>query len=148
MDKIDSISGIILTPLKIIENPLGDVLHGMKKSENGFNGFQEAYFSTIKQGVIKPWKKHLEMTLNLIVPVGEIRFVMYDDREWSETKGCFMDVSLSQKNYYRLTVPPNVWMAFKGNGNALNLLLNIANLEHDPSEIVRVSLDSFEFDWK
>lgn len=147
MAKIDHISGVILTPLKIIENPLGDVMHGMKKSENGFNGFQEAYFSTINQGVVKPWKKHLEMTLNLIVPVGEIRFVMYDDRKDSETNGSFMDVSLSQKNYYRLTVPPNIWMAFKGNGSALNLLLNIANLEHDPSEIVRVPLDSFEFDW-
>jgi len=147
MDNLDHISGVILTPLKIIENPLGDVMHGMKKSEDGFNGFQEAYFSTIKQGVIKPWKKHLEMTLNLVVPVGEIRFVMYDDRKGSETNGCFMDVSLSQKNYYRLTVPPNIWMAFKGNGDALNLLLNIANLEHDSAEIVRVPLDSFEFDW-
>ncbi len=147
MDKINTISGIILTPLKIIDHPLGDVLHGMKSSDNGFEGFQEAYFSTIKQGVIKPWKKHLKMTLNLIVPSGEIRFVLFDDRLNSITKGLFMDVSLSFKNYQRLTVPPNLWIAFKGKSTHLNLLLNIANMQHDPKEVVRADLSKIKFQW-
>ena len=125
MDKVNIIDGTILTPLKIIDHPLGDVFHGMKSSDNGFAGFQEAYFSTIQEGVIKPWKKHLKMTLNLIVPAGKIRFVLYDDRLNSKTKEQFMDVSISLKNYHRLTVPPNVWMAFKGEDTNINLLLNI-----------------------
>ena len=141
------IDGTILTPLKIIDHPLGDVFHGMKSSDNGFSGFQEAYFSTIRGGVIKPWKKHLKMTLNLIVPAGEIRFVLYDDRLNSKTKEQFMDVSISLKNYHRLTVPPNVWMAFKGEDTRLNLLLNIANMEHDPEEVVRTDLSKIKFQW-
>ena len=141
------IDGTILTPLKIIDHPLGDVFHGIKSSDNGFAGFQEAYFSTIRYGVIKPWKKHLKMTLNLIVPAGEIRFVLYDDRLNSKTNGQFMDVSLSLKNYHRLTVPPNVWMAFKGEDANINLLLNIANMEHDPEEVVRNDLNKIKFQW-
>ena len=62
MDKINNIEGVFLNPLKIIENPLGDVYHGIKSSENSFVGFEEAYFSTIRYGVIKPWKKHLRMS--------------------------------------------------------------------------------------
>ena len=147
MDKINFISGVELTPLKKIANPLGDVFHGMKSSDKGFNGFHEAYFSTIKHGVIKPWKKHLQMTLNLIVPVGEIRFVLLDNRENSSTKDQFMDVSLSIENYYRLTVPPEIWVGFKGEGNSTNLLLNVANLSHNPSEIVRADLNKFKFKW-
>ena len=78
MDKLNSVDGVILSPLKIIENPLGNIFHVMKSSDLGFMGFNEAYFSTINYNQIKPWKKHLKMTLNLIVPVGEIRFVLYD----------------------------------------------------------------------
>jgi dTDP-4-dehydrorhamnose 3,5-epimerase len=146
MDKIN-ISGVILTPLIVIKHPLGDVYRGMKKSDEGFAGFGEVYFSTILPNTIKPWKKHVQMTLNLVVPVGEIRFVLYDEREESPTRGNFMDVTLSLNNYYRLTVPPHVWMAFQGVGKDINLLLNVSNILHDPNEIIRGELDQFEFRW-
>ena len=147
MDKIDFISGVKLTPLKIIEHPLGDVLHGLKSSDVGFEGFNEAYFSTIKFGVVKSWKKHIKMTLNLIVPVGKIGFILVDKRKDSITNDKFMDITLSVENYYRLTVPPHIWVGFKGLGKSTNLLLNIANLNHDPSEIVRADLNKFNFKW-
>lgn len=139
------INGVILTPLKQIYHPKGDVFHGMKKSDSGFSGFGEAYFSTIHAGDVKPWKKHLRMTLNLVVPVGKIRFVVYDDRNGSSTQGQTMSVELGPDNYQRLTLPPGVFMAFEGIGEGLNLLLNVADLEHDPDEVERVDLDRFEY---
>jgi len=147
MDSIISIDGVILTSLKVITHPLGDVFHGMKKDEPGYSGFGEAYFSTIKHGTIKPWKKHLRMTLNLIVPIGSIRFVVFDDRGDSNTNGNFFDVTLSPENYYRLTVPPSVWMGFQGIGKDTNLLLNVANIKHDPEEIIRTEINSIFFKW-
>lgn len=136
MDKIN-VEGVLLTPLKQIHHPKGDVFHGMKKSDPGFSGFGEAYFSTIHFEDTKPWKKHLEMVLNFVVPMGEIRFVIYDDRNDSSTKGNFFDVILGEENYQRITIPPGVWVAFSGVGKKYNLLLNLANLEHDPNEIER-----------
>ena len=148
MDKINFISGVTLTKLNIIDNPLGAVLHGMKNSDIGYDGFGEAYLSTVNYEVIKTWKKHLKMTLNLIVPVGEIKFVLFDDRKNSDTYGNFMEISLSLNNYYRLTVPPEIWLAFKGINNSMNLLLNIANLEHSDQEVVRLDLDKIIYNWK
>ncbi|MDR1544239.1 MAG: dTDP-4-dehydrorhamnose 3,5-epimerase [Prevotellaceae bacterium] len=145
MDKL--ISGIILSPLKQIFHPLGDVFHAMKKSDSGFAGFGEAYFSTIKKGEIKAWKKHKEMTLNLVVPVGKIRFVAFDDREESSTKGVFNEFTLSVENYCRLTVPLQVWLAFEGVGE-YNLLLNVANMKHNPDEVERKNLDEILYQWK
>ena len=71
--------GVIISPLKKIHHPKGDIFHAIKKSDVGFFGFGEAYFSTVNQGDIKGWKKHKEMILNLVVPVGEIEFVVYNE---------------------------------------------------------------------
>jgi dTDP-4-dehydrorhamnose 3,5-epimerase len=133
--------GVILTPLKQIHHPKGDVFHGMKKSDAGFAGFGEAYFSTINQDDIKGWKKHTEMTLNLVVTVGEIKFVVYDE----ETKE-FFSVTLSQNNYQRLTVKPNLWMAFQGVGE-YNMLLNLASIEHNPNEAINIDMDKIVYGW-
>ena len=147
MDKIE-IEGVILTSLKIIKNPKGDIFHGIKKSDIGFSDFGEAYFSSINNGEIKGWNKHNKMTLNLIVPIGEVIFVLYDDRENSTSKGSFFKVLISPSNYSRLTIPPGLWMAFKGNRSDINLILNVASLEHDPDEIDRLDLNQIDFNWK
>ena len=132
--------GVIVTPLKRISHVKGDIFHAMKKSDSGFNGFGEAYFSTINQGDRKGWKKHLQMTLNLVVAHGEVEFVVYDGSS-------FFSVKLSKKNYQRLTVPPGLWVAFRGVDN-YNMLLNLANLEHDPDEAINIGLQEVGYDWK
>lgn len=132
---------IILTPLKQIFNPRGDILHAMKKSDVGFEGFGEAYFSTINKGDIKGWKKHTKMTLNLVVPIGEIKFVIYDD-----IRNDFFSVRLSKNNYQRLTVKSGLWMAFTGI-NEFNILLNIASIEHSKEEAINKELKEIIYEW-
>ncbi|MDB2636809.1 WxcM-like domain-containing protein [Alphaproteobacteria bacterium] len=133
--------GIALTPLLQIHNPKGDIYQVMKKNDLGYHGFGEAYFSSINKGQIKNWKKHTKMTLNLIVAMGEIKFVVYDDSSKN-----FFSVKLSKKNYQRLTVKPGLWLAFQGLENT-NMLLNLANIEHDPSESVSIALEELNYEW-
>jgi dTDP-4-dehydrorhamnose 3,5-epimerase len=85
------------------------------------------------------------MTLNLVVPVGEIKFVLFDDRDASNTR--FQEIIISRKNYCRLTVPPMVWMGFQGLSNDGSMLLNIANIEHDPGEVDRLEIDKMNYNW-
>ncbi len=133
--------GVILTPLKKIHHPKGDIYHAMKKSDRGYNGFGEVYFSNINKNDIKGWKKHLQMTLNIIVPIGEIKFVVYDIK----TNEFFSEI-ISSGNYQRLTISPGLWVAFQGMQNE-NILLNIASTEHDPSEAENLTLDQIEYAW-
>ena len=141
------IEGVLLTPLKKIVHPKGDILHGMKKSDQGFVEFGEAYFTEVKYREIKGWNKHKKMTLNLIVPVGKVLFVMYDDREKSKTNGIFLPVEISVDAYQRLTVPPGVWLAFKGKSDGMNLVLNVADMEHAPDEVEKQGLEQIEYNW-
>ena len=133
--------GVILTPLKQIRTSKGSVLHAMKKSDIGFDGFGETYFSTVNKNDIKGWKKHTEMTLNLVVPVGKMEFVIYNDKDHN-----FFNVTISQDNYQRLTISPGFWLAFRGLDEK-NILLNIASIEHDPSESESIDLDKIIYDW-
>ena len=140
------IEGVVVTPLKVIEINSGDVMHAIKSTDHGYSGFGEAYFSGINPGEIKGWKRHKKMTLNIIVPVGQIQFALFDDRNNLNIK-C-QDIVLSLNNYYRLTVPPMIWMAFKGLADKKSLLLNVANIPHNPEESENKNLDEFEFEWR
>jgi dTDP-4-dehydrorhamnose 3,5-epimerase len=139
-------SGVSFTPLRQIPTPGGDVRHALKRSETSFAGFGEAYFSSVEPGAVKGWKRHREMTLNLIVPVGEVRFIVRD--EDGQTVGAFDLTPDRPGNYGRLTVSPGLWMAFGGVGTGLNLLLNVASIEHDPSEAESLPLDAFPWSWR
>jgi dTDP-4-dehydrorhamnose 3,5-epimerase len=135
--------GVVLTPLRRIPTPKGDVLHGMKAGDEGYAGFGEAYLSSVQKGAIKGWKRHREMTLNLICVVGAVRIVVHDGSADGASK---LDVILSpdsMERYCRLTVPPNHWFGFQGVGPSNNMLLNIANMRHDPAEADAADLDAF-----
>ncbi len=141
------IEGLSVTALKRICNDKGDIYHAMKSSEKSYSNFGEAYFSSIHCGDIKGWKKHTRMVLNLIVPIGAIKFVVFDGRKESCTYQDFFEIIISKDNYCRLTVPSGLWMSFQGVGEDTNLLLNIASLEHDPAEARNVKLDEIQYNW-
>jgi dTDP-4-dehydrorhamnose 3,5-epimerase len=139
------IKDVVVTKLDIIETLGGDVMHAMKESSVGYVGFGEVYFSQVNKGAIKAWKRHKKMTLNLVVPVGEIRFVLFDDREVSNTQ--FQEIIISKSNYCRFTVPPMIWMGFQGLSDDRAMLLNIANIEHNLHEVDRKEIDEINYDW-
>ena len=139
------IKEVVITKLDIFDTPGGSVMHAMKASSAGYTGFGEAYFSQVDQGAIKAWKRHKKMTLNLVAPVGEIRFVLFDDREVSNTQ--FQEIIISKGNYCRLTVPPMVWMGFQGLSESGSMLLNIADIEHDPDEVDRKEMSEINYNW-
>lgn len=142
------IQGVVIHPLKHIIVPKGDIFHALKSTDEGYVGFGEAYFSQIKSGEVKGWKRHNRMTLNLIVPVGKIKFVVYDERDGSSTYGQFQEIILSPvENYQRLTLAPGLWMAFQGMDDKISMLMDIIPEPHDPSEADKKNLDEIEYNF-
>ena len=133
-------SELIIKPLKKFHLNEGDVLHALKASENEFNGFEEVYFSTIKFKKIKAWKRHLKMTMNLVVPVGNVQFIFYNNN-----KKLIENIIIGEKNYSRITVPPKIWFGFKGLSSSTSYILNVSDVSHDPSEIERKPLSFLNF---
>lgn len=121
-------------------------MHALKTSSPDYLGFGEAYFSCVEQGAVRGWKKHTRMTLNLVVVVGEIRFVVFDNT-MIEVAAYNLGPG-SDETYQRLTVPPGYWLAFGGAAPGESILLNLADIEHDPDEAVTLSLDKMAWSWR
>lgn len=137
-----------LHPLKQISVPNGDLYHALKATDEGFHGFGEAYFTKIDSGKAKGWKRHNRCVLNLVVVKGAVKFVVYDDREGSESYGSFEEVTLSPDgNYQRLTIEPGLWMAFYGADSMTSMLLDIISEPHDPAEADRKGLDEIPYNF-
>lgn len=130
-----------LTSLKKIQTDKGNVFHALKRSDAEFAGFGEAYFSEVSKGAIKGWKRHRSMTLNLVVAIGEVQFVIFNELDRT-----FCSYNLSISNYKRLTVSPGLWIAFRGI-KSKNILLNLASIEHDPKECDVLPIDKINYDW-
>ena len=142
-----SLDDILVTPLKRIPTVGGDVMHGLKKSDNGFNGFGEVYFSWVEQGAIKAWKFNKRITLNLLVPLGEVRFVFFSKERLAEQKEEFRIEKLGDNRYSRLTVPPGIWFGFQGIASERSLLTNLADMAHDPDEVLRKKTFEIDYNW-
>ena len=88
MDKIDiAIHDVIVSPLKKINNSKGDLYHIMRNFDEGYNGFGEVYISTINYLQIKAWKRHKKMISNIVVPIGQVKFIIADLRDYSPSYG-------------------------------------------------------------
>ncbi len=144
------IDGVIISPLKQIPDERGKVMHMLREDSEGFVGFGEIYFSCIYPGAIKGWHIHKMTTLNYAVLHGSIKFVLYDDRQGSPTKGEVQEIFLGSDNYCRVTVPPMIWNGFKGIGINTAIVANCASMAHDPDETDRRdSFDSYiPYDWR
>lgn len=143
------IEGVVITPLKQIVDERGKIMHMLRSDDDVFENFGEIYFSCVNPEAIKGWHIHSRMVLNYAVPFGHIKFVLYDDREGSPTRGEVQEIFIGPDNYCLVTVPVNVWNGFKGIGDTQAIVANCPTMSHDPDEISR--LDPFDpsipYDW-
>lgn len=139
------LDNILVTPLKRIENSSGDVLHGMKQSDIGYAGFGEVYFSWVSIGAVKAWKCHTQMMMNVVVPVGKVRFVFRCVN--ADNIEEFRVEEIGEDRYVRLTVPSGIWFGFQGLGAPQSLVMNLASIPHDPAEVERKMLSDINYNW-
>jgi len=149
LTKSTNIEGVIRQPLRQITEQRGAVLHMLKNDSPLFMGFGEIYFSEIKGGVVKAWRRHLKMTQHIAVPVGAIRLVIYDDRTGSRTKGQLAEILTGRAGDYCLVrIPPMLWYGFQGMNKSTSLIANCTDIPHDPEEIERLDENTNRIPYK
>ena len=129
------IQGLLITDLRQISDDRGAILHVLRADESKFTSFGECYLSEVLTGQVKAWKRHRLQTQELAVPVGRIQMVVFDDREGCETRGQVQVLEMGRPDaYYRLRIPPDLWYGFQCISDEPALLVNCADIPHDPAE--------------
>jgi len=64
-----------------------------------------------------------------------------------DQKNNFRIENIGEERYVRLTVPPGIWFGFQGRGSGQSLLMNLADMAHDPDEVLRKSASKFSYNW-
>ncbi|MFH0928594.1 MAG: dTDP-4-dehydrorhamnose 3,5-epimerase family protein [bacterium] len=142
-----TLDGVILTPLKIIPDERGQVMHMLRADAPHFQKFGEMYFSVIYPGVTKGWKIHSLSTSNLAVPVGRVKFVLCDKREGSGTKDQFQEIYLGDNNYQLLTIPAGIAYAWKNLISETAYVANCATEVHSPNESKNLPFTDIVYKW-
>lgn len=144
------IEGVMITPLRQIADERGKVMHMLRVDDEHYTQFGEIYFSCIYPGIVKAWKLHKKMTMNCVVPQGQVKFVLYDDRKDSHSRGEIQEFLMGPDHYFLLTVPPMIWTGFQCLGGQSAILANCASLPHTSNEYeCRDMRDpSIPYEWK
>jgi dTDP-4-dehydrorhamnose 3,5-epimerase len=141
MSVTPTIDGLTVTPLRVIADERGAVLHMLRADAPEFTSFGECYLSEVKPGVEKAWKRHSRQVQNLAVPAGRVRFVVYDARDSSPTQGAVDVIELGRPDaYVRLCIPRLLWYGFKCVSDTPALVLNCADIPHDPAEAEMIGI--------
>ena len=144
------IHDVIITPLKILSDDRGKVMHMLRRDDDIFSKFGEIYFSTIFKDKIKAWHLHKESTLNYTCVKGSVKLALFDDRADSKSKGVLQEIEMNLDNYSLITIPKNIWNGFKGTGEGESIIANCLTLPHNEREMVRIDPHSkkINYSWK
>lgn len=145
-----NIEGVQIINKKKIPDERGAIYHMLRNDNPEFKKFGEIYFSKVYPGIVKGWHIHSKMWLNYLLVVGKIKFVLYDDRKDSPTKGVVQEIELTDSaDHSKLViVPPYVWNGFKGSESPFSIVANCATEPHDPEEISRKDFNDPYFPYK
>ena len=144
------IEGVVITKLSQIVDGRGAVLHHMRNDAPEFTTFGECYFSEMVPGAVKAWKRHRKQTQNLAVPVGRVRFVVFDDRPGSITQGELLVIELGRPDdYYRLRIPKGLWYGFTCLSKFPAMVANCADRPHElkDAELIPEDDSSIPYCW-
>ena len=139
-----SLDDITVRILKRIPTPGSDILHALNSKDKEYINFGEAYFSSVEYGFVKAWKLQKLMTMNFIVPIGQVRFVFHLQNNFNK----YRILEIGEDHYALLSVPPGIWYGFTGIRKSLNLILNITDVPHDSNNIKRKDINECNYKWK
>lgn len=92
--------------------------------------------------VIKGWKYHKRIRQNFTVPIGEVKFIFFDDRIDSTSKGNLEEIVIGEKHYFLIKVPEKIWYSFRTVSREASYIFNCTTLPHEPEESITKELNT------
>jgi dTDP-4-dehydrorhamnose 3,5-epimerase len=110
-----------------------------------------AYRVSVLPGRIKGWGMHEHQTDRYFVVSGDVRVVLFDGRETSDSAGALVVVDFTDRTPGLVKIPPGVWHADQNWGATEAQIVNFPTRPYDPEHPDKLRLDphsgAIPFDW-
>jgi dTDP-4-dehydrorhamnose 3,5-epimerase len=121
----DSIEGVAVREVRHVPRDHG-VITEIFRPEWDPTGLPvvQVYQSRLFVGALGAWSCHKRTTDRLFVNQGQVKVVLYDDRDSSKTKGQLMVLLAGDARPCLVVIPPGIWHGLQCVGNIDALVLN------------------------
>lgn len=145
------IDGVKTRKLKVIPDERGYLMEILRSDDELFRNFGQAYITVAYPGVVKAWHYHKEQVDTFTIISGMGKFVLYDRRKKSKTKGEVNEFFIGDKNPMLIQIPVGVCHGFKAAGIEPAIALNIPDqvYNYEAPDEMRIDPydDSIPYDW-
>lgn len=145
------IEGVKIKNLRMLPDERGWLTEILRCDDEIFEKFGQVYAAAAYPDVVKAWHMHKNQTDNLACIRGCAKFVLYDGRNGSKTKGEINEFTIGEKNPLLVKVPPEVWHGFKAVGETaivINVPTELYNYENPDEHRLPPDTDKIPYDWK
>jgi dTDP-4-dehydrorhamnose 3,5-epimerase len=110
----------------------------------------QIYQSRLFPGALGAWSCHRRTTDRLFVNQGQLKVVLYDDREASPTKGSVMQLIAGDARPCLVVLPPGIWHGLHNVGHSDALVINCptAAYDYEDPDHYRLPFDSDEIPYR
>jgi dTDP-4-dehydrorhamnose 3,5-epimerase len=121
----DEIDGVWVKDLRVVADERGRLMEILRRDDEGFDRFGQAYLSTTYPGVVKGWHLHKVQDDFITCVRGMLKLVIYDDREESPTRGMLKEYFIGDHNPQLVKVPAGTYHGWKCISPEEALVINI-----------------------
>jgi len=145
------IDGVKTKKLKVIPDERGRLMEILRKDDDLFLGFGQAYMTTTYPGVVKAWHMHLKQTDNVVCLQGMLKLVLYDGRKGSKTFGELEQYYIGVYNPLLVQIPAGVYHGWMCVSLEEAVVINLPTLPYNHKEPDEQRLDArsgdIPYDW-
>ncbi|MFC1913748.1 dTDP-4-dehydrorhamnose 3,5-epimerase family protein [Chloroflexota bacterium] len=138
------IHGVAVKKLVMHCDESGGLMELLRADDDIFTKFGQAYVSITYPGVIKAWHYHKLQTDYMTVIKGMSKFVLYDDRDDSPTKGVINEFFIGEQNPVMITIPPGVFHGQKPYGDSPSFIVNLPSEPFNINEPDEYRIEPFD----
>lgn len=138
--------GVWVKPLNVIPDERGVVRKIVTASEL-FLPIRDVYYTSVYKDIVKGWHGYITKTICFTCISGCVKFVLWDGRTQSESYGETESYIIGTNAYFRISVPPGIYSAFKGIADFSEIIV-VADEEFDENRIIRKPIEEIEYDWR
>lgn len=118
--------------LKIHLDDRGYLYEILRKDDNCFSEYGQAYISAINPGVVKGFHRHFKQTDHVCCVQGQIKLVTIEVDSRDAAGAIIKEFHLSPLDPKLIIIPPEVFHGWMCIGNEQALVLNISSVPFDP----------------